>query len=429
MRPALLLLLALVGCAGHEREVVDPLEVLRDLELTRRADAPRGSAPGLLSLDEATAWALERSPALRARRAALPVASAARAIAETWPDPEVEWQANNVIADYIVERKSGQNSYVAGFQAMIELPRPGELDARSDVAAARFAREAVAVRAAEADLARDVRLAYAALLRAEAELALDLEAVTLAERLRDDTDARRATGQVTDLEVGLVRLPVELARATAAETETAVEAARQELNRLLGLAPDERWRPTTTLDALAAPAPADVAPLVSAALTRRPDVSGVVWEHREADATLALELAGRWPRLAIGTGISFELPIFSQFNWRGVERARLARAQAREAVVARVNLVRAEVHSVHARARAAQATLASAGPALEAGADDVIARARAAQAAGQAPVAQELTARLEVLTARRRALALRADAARATIDLDAATGALAPREP
>ncbi|MCO5169386.1 MAG: TolC family protein [Planctomycetes bacterium] len=425
-----LLTTATTGCAAHEPEVVDPAEVLRALEAVRidRLALPRPVAVvDGLSVDEAVALAARHNPGLHARRAWLPVARVGRTIAGLWPDPELEWIANNVIADLATHRRSSTNSYLAGFQLMFPLPRPGELDARVAVATARLAREAAQARAAEADLARDVRLAYTALLQAEAELELALAQVALSERVRAQTAERRALGQATDLEVGLAELPLRLARADVPRLEGEAEAARLALNALLGLPPRERWRATTTLAALASATPPPLpGPLVEAALARRPDLEAARWAHREADAEVALELALRWPRVGVGTGITIELPVFSRFNRWGVERARLARAAAREGLVEAVHALRADVHEALALAHAAHRTAEVHARALEEGADEVLRAAEAAQAAGQVPVIEVLAARAEALSARRRALAARADWAAAAVRLDAATGALAP---
>lgn len=421
---------ATIGCAAHEPEVVDPAEVLRALEATslERAAAPRPvTISDGLTVDEAVALAARHNPGLHARRAWLPVARVGRELAGLWPDPELEWIANNVIADLVTLRKVTTHSVLSGFQLMFPLPRPGELDARVAVAAARLAREAALARAAEADLARDVRLAYTALLQAEAELELVLAQVALAERAHAQTAERRAVGQATDLEVSLAELPMRQARAAVPHLEGEAEAARLTLNALLGLPPRERWRPTTTLDALASSTPPPLpGPLVEAALARRPDLEAARWAHREADAELALERALRWPRLAVGTGFAIELPVFSRFNRWGVERARLARAAARDGLVAAVHALRADVHEAHAVAQAAHRTAEVHARALEEGAEAVLRVAEAAQAAGQVPVIEVLAARAQALEARRRALAARADWAAAAVRLDAATGALAP---
>lgn len=431
MRVALLLSLLLAGCASYEPERLDALEVLRALEASRLAS--REPPPGVdlrdgLDVQEAAALALARNPGLVALRGRLPVAAVAREAADLWPDPQLEWQANNAIADFLDVRKSGRNSYIAGATAMLPLPRPGELDARVAVATAQLARAATELRAAEADLARDVRLACARVLRAEAGLELGQAQAAVTGRIRALTDERRGAGQATALEAALARLPYETARAALPPLEAEVAAARQALNLLLGLPPTEAWTLDATFDALAprdAPL-AGVDALVAEAVVRRPDVALALWEHREADAALALEVARQWPEIAIGTGISIELPIFSRWNHHGVEGARLARDAARDAVTDAVARARADVHATHVRAVSAHRAAMLHAPELEAAVEAVGARADEAVQAGQAPLLELLAARVEALEARRSALEARASWAEAGIELSAATGAFAP---
>lgn len=424
------------GCASHEPERIDPLAILERLE-ELRLESVASVLSGVtlddgLTLDEASALALRHSPELAAARARLAPLRVEVERADVWPDPQAGWSTGDVVGDLSGPGGPTGPSFVSGPSLFLELPRPGELSAKVAVATARLQRAVEEKRALEARVVRDVRLAYVELLVARGLVTIAREQADVAERLRADLITRRAAGEATALELELVNLPVEQVLAELPALDVGVEVARQRLNALLGLPPDDRWRPASDLDALQPPAPpavADEERLLRLAIARRPDVAAALWAHREADAELALERARRWPRVWIGTGILFDVPVFSRLNRYGVEQALRAREAARARVVAAVHAARAEVHAALARARAAHRTVVQHAQALEDSARSALTAADTALASGQLPLIEVLQARGRAIAARREALEARRAWLEAAIELQAATGELAPSPP
>ncbi len=428
---ALVALGALGGCASHEPERLDPLAVLEALDALRPA-AIASLHSGVtfadgLTLAEASALAMRSNLAVAAAHARLSPLRTEVERADLWPDPQVGWSAGDVVGDLATTPGTSGTSFAAGPSILFGFPRPGELSAKVDLATARLQQAVEEVRALEADVVGDVRREYARMLVAQGLVAVAREQADVAERLRADVVARRAAGEATDLDAELATLPVELLRAEVPGLVAREETARQRLNELLGLPPGARWRAASRLDELEPPAPSsDLERLVRTAIERRPDVAAASWAHRAADAALALERARRWPRLWLGTGVSFELPVFSRFNHFGVKQAARERAAARARVVAAVHDARADVHRALALAEAAHRVATEHADALDLSAGRALAAAEEALGAGQLPLVAVLDARARSIAARREALEARGAWLEAAVELQAATGELAP---
>lgn len=426
------------GCATYAPAPLAPLELLAELERVR-LDAPReGIAPvgtgagfdptnGLTDL-EAAALALHLNPALRGLRARIGVARAQLVEAGLLPDPVVGWDAMNVVADFVTERKSTGNSYVAGASLVWEVPRPGELDAREAVAQGRLEEARAALVRVEWELVRDVRLAYVRLAAARAGLELASGQVEIASSTVDYFERARAVGAATALQARLAVVARD--RVLADRLRLALEElqASHELLALAGLPPDTPLAledPAAALDArFVSPGPA--AELVRLAAERRPDLLELAALHAQAEGQLRLEVARQWPQLWIGTGLSISLPFFSRFNAPAIEAARHEREAARGRFVAALHVARRQVHQTVAELSRAAEQVALFREQLMPGLDDTLRLTRAALEAGEVTPIEILAAQGLVLGVQVEFLAARERFARARVTLDAASGRLLP---
>ena len=421
------------GCASYAPAPVDPLQVLRDLERASPSSvAPVGTsiviADGFSAL-EAAAVAVYLQPELRALRAEVGVTRAELVEAGLLPDPTIGWEAGNVVADFITDRKSTANSYLAGGYLSWDVPRPGEIDSREGVARARIDETRAALFAAEWRLVRDVQQAWLRLAAARAALDLNLTQAQVAQRTRDLVDAARNMGEATGVQVTLA--DVALARIETARAGMVLEEveSRQALLGLMGLPPTT---PLTLQDAAAAldrpPPPPNERPeaLAEAALGQRPDLRELEARYQQAEERLRYEVARQWPQLSIGSGIGVQVPIFSRFNAPAIETARRARDASRERLVTAVHEVRRSVHLAHATWVQADARVAALRERLLPRLEEALRLTRAAQAAGEVTPLEILTAQAQLLEVEREVLEARARRASARVELDAAAGVLSP---
>ena len=212
------------------------------------AQAPRDAAPAGnyvdpidgLSLDQATARALEQEPSLRATRSRVDVARGERLRASLRPNPTVSFDRR--------EEPGGTDSQMSiGVEWPLDLLRQGRRVAVADrgIAAAQLA---VADR--ERLLAAEVRARYGDVLATVRDLDTLSELVSATRRQYDLLRSRVDEGATPPLERDL--LDVELRRLEADRLLQAgrAEAALIELKRALGMRPDDAVRVRDSLEGL-----------------------------------------------------------------------------------------------------------------------------------------------------------------------------------
>jgi cobalt-zinc-cadmium efflux system outer membrane protein len=443
--PALVLAalaLAHGGCASAPDDVLDAAATLRTLEgLTLAAPPPASLArvtttsvafdpsDGLDST-ETSALALHLHPRLRALREEVGVARAELVEAGLLPDPTIGWESGNVVADFITDRKSSANSYIAGLTLAWDVPRPGEIGAREAAAAGRIQEARALLLQAEWELVRDVRLACVRLAAAEAGLALNAEQTRVAESTSARFVEAQRLGATTAIQTRLAAVAAARVFADQVRIELEATEARQALLALLGLPPRTPFvlQGGAALLEAAAPDAArdDLDALVALALKRRPDLAALAAQHAQAEAGLRLEEAGRWPQVSIGSGVGVELPFFSRFNAPAVETARRARLAARLRYEAAVHDVRRDVHTAHARLRLSAALVQRLQDTLVPAVADALRLTRLAVEAGEFTAFEVLTAQTQTLEAQTELLGARVRQAEARVGLESAAGRLTP---
>lgn len=229
--------------------------------------ATRAHADGPLRLADVVRMAREQSPQLEAARQRAKAAATLPAQVSTWDDPVVSHEAWNFPDNFDIGR--ADNNIVKLSQ---KIPFPGKRTTAGEVAARSAdvaARDADTV---ERDVVASAERAYADLWRAHEELAVMRRQRELAERVAHLSEQRYATSQATQADV--LRTQVEVTHMTNLEQTgvLAIDAARAELNRILGREPGE---PLGAPERPGMPhLPETPAPLIARALAERPEVAG-----------------------------------------------------------------------------------------------------------------------------------------------------------
>lgn len=219
--------------------------------------------------------------------------------------------------DFARERLNPEASFEAGrdtpheaFSLGVPLEFGGKRARRVDVANATLARTTAEIAVQALDIRRAVRLAYFELVAAANRLQVTTDLRGFAERMRNAARDRFESGAAPRLEA----LQAEVALATVDNEQEAargqLEAARAELNTLIGRPPEAPADPTDTFDVGALPQ--DIAAVVAAS----PDIVAIDREIDEALAREALARALRTPDSTISGGVLFDSPPDFTYGWK-----------------------------------------------------------------------------------------------------------------
>ncbi len=442
LAPALALALALAGCATGRDPTFAEGPAPRD---AARASGARPPAPPLdlshpLTLPECLRLAETSPPTAESFRARLDAARSLVAAAETWPNPVLAYQAQDLgLSDsdsHALTLQQQVVSYPLGFAWTREI-ETGLARARERGAAASVAEERRRLRL-------DVGRAFYEISAEEALAGVEEDAARVAEAVAALVERRVALGDATPLEL-------EQARAEGLDGRRRGELARRraELDRLalsLVLGAD-RPVPVTlaAASAVAPPLPPEIAaapagggapvpgeaaralaaPAVERALASRPDVRRAEADQRAAELARDLEerraapLAG----VVVGAGIregpngvggylgaSFPLPLFDRNEGRRARAGADLRAAAAETERAR-RRVALEVEGALVAWQRARASLdAYAEPSARAR-DHALEEVRRRLASGDVDYLDLLSAERDALAARRALVEARRDVA------------------
>ncbi len=292
---------------------------------------------GPLTLDEAVALALEYNPALRAAGYELQARENEAHQAGRPPNPELEAGVDEFGGS---GSRSGAKALEVGGGLAQTIELGGDRRARADVAAHGSELAAVGAEATRLDVITEVRQAFAAVLVAEARLALAEEQRVIARRLADTVERRANEGAVSPLEARRARVAAVIAVTVQKRARRTVQGTRARLAATFGG------------DATAIEVEGDLTALASVPdleelillLPLNPEVAQYAAIQNQARARARLERARRIPNPtvriggayfndvgepAVTSGISIPLP-FLDTN-RGAIRAAEARIMASEA--------------------------------------------------------------------------------------------------
>lgn len=310
------------------------------------------------------------------------------------------------------------------------------------MAAARIDAERLAQRLVQSglDLVRDVRLAHAELVLAEEQERLTALARSLKGRIAGIGEARLRLGDVSAMEATAARLDAARADAEAARSGHAVEAARDRLRTLLGLAGEEPPF-ASVAGSLPPEGPAELSALLRQALVARPDLRaaelGVEAAAERAGlarsevATLSgiLDANGAGKEgFELGPGLALELPFFGRNRGR-VERARAELDHEAKRYAAARQRIDLEVRQARTALVEARDALALWRERLVPAFEENAGRAESALAAGEVSTLAVLLARGLLVDARIRAAEAAAGVRRAAAGLDHGVGRSLERVP
>jgi outer membrane protein, heavy metal efflux system len=271
-------------------------------------------------------------------------------VARQRPNPEASFEA-------------GRDTPHEVFSLGVPLEFGGKRARRIDLANATLARTTADLLVQALDVRRAVRLAYFELVAAANRVQVTTELRGFAERTRNAARDRFESGAAPRLEA----LQAELALAQADNEQEAargrLDAARADLNTLIGRPPEAPAEPTEAFDG--GTLPADLAAAVAAS----PDIAAIDREIDEAVARQRLAETLRTPDTTVSGGVLFDSPPEFTYGWKAgvavtlpvfnrhtadvrVETARVAQLRAQRE--ARVTELTGQATADVARARAAR---------------------------------------------------------------------------
>jgi cobalt-zinc-cadmium efflux system outer membrane protein len=312
--------------------------------------SPSPPSASAITLQSALAAAEEYNRTLVAARLGRAVDLAGIDVARERPNPEAAFEA-------------GRDTPHEAFSVGVPLEFGGKRGRRVELANATLARTTVGIAVQGLEIRRAVRLAYFELVAAIRRVQVTTELRGFAERTRNAARDRFESGAAPRLEA----LQAELALAQADNEQEAargrLEAARVELNTLIGRSPDAAADPTVPF--VTGTLPVDLSAVVSVS----PDIAAIDREIDEAVARERLARAMRTPDPTISGGILLDSQPEFMYGWKAglavtipvftrhdagvrVEAARLVQLRAqREARLAELT---GQVTAAAARARAAR---------------------------------------------------------------------------
>lgn len=372
--PAALVALALAGCTGsrltpEDRALIDrvadagkavhPADPRLQSEVPGTdADADLAPAGRPLSLDVLVAAALARNPEVKAAEARLAAAKAKIPQAGALADPRVGVAFDDVPVRTADPTEGDRQGFV-----MQDLPFPGKLGLRADVAEKEAAAVAAALAAKERDVVAEVKKAFYELYAAERALAIQEEQIKLVEQFVAIAQTKYETGKATQQDLLKAQVELLMLQNDLLMLQAERATARVDLNRVL-------YRPAQAQLGLTPETPVevggqDLAALRRAALERRPELRAA-WAEVEKSAK-ARELAEKNRNLPDFTvewrymssrgemedrwmgGLSLNLPWFNPMHAYEVKETRAMAAASRSELLATRSTALAGVESGFAK--------------------------------------------------------------------------------
>lgn len=222
----------------------------------------------------------------------------------------------------------------------------GQHRVRTDIARAGLEGASADYRGTELDVIRDVRQAYAEVLRAQAVVDLDKETIKLAETVADAAQRQQELGNAPGAQTIKAQLQVALAQQDLVKDESDLEVQKARLNAVMGRDPAASFAAAGELTY--EPSGYSLETVRQAALAQRPEIMSAraALSARRSEIKSArlqrlpdVELeTGKDSFSAPETGVSLivSMPLFDFGSIRGKVQQAEARARAQEAATDRV---------------------------------------------------------------------------------------------
>jgi cobalt-zinc-cadmium efflux system outer membrane protein len=402
------------------------------LALALSANAARAEGQRI-TMEQALALAFERSPTLAAARAAVAEAEGRRTTAGTYPfNPELGVEG---AARTQADAHTGVDWSVALDQ---EVELKGQTGRREKVADAELAGARADLQTARRALSARVHLAFVDALAARELAAIEETHAALARDLVGIAEKRLQAGAGTQLEVNVAHIELGRAEGRVRAAQAEVTAAGVALAEVLAGDPAQPPEADGALDlpdAKVPPLPA----LLEQARAHRPELEAVRAARQAAGSRVDLADAEAVPNLGVGlfagreadgpdkifgAHVSLPLPLFNRNQGARAEaRATVGRVDAESAAVGLQ--VDREVAAAVARLQAATGTVQTLREHVVGTAQENLRLLEQAVEAGKIGGAEVLVVRQELREAQRELVEALADAWRARVELDVATGGIA----
>ena len=232
---------------------------------------------------------------------------------------------------------------------------------RKRLAAAQLEQARLRIGDAVLNLTAEVRYAYYALQGAEHTRAMLQKVVQAGEAAAELAERQHVAGNINALDLANEQAAFQQAKLELTHSEAEMLAARERLNRLMGLGNSPSWKISQTLPELPAAEPS-VDELEALALAQRLDLAATRQEVEVIEQAGALARRGVIPAVLVGidterdpdrtrvTGPSFEaeLPVFDR-RQAAIARAEAQFRQSQQQVAALETQIRSEVRSARDR--------------------------------------------------------------------------------
>jgi outer membrane protein, heavy metal efflux system len=305
---------------------------------TVEAQTPSAAPAPTLTLTDALERAVTTSPTIATARLQHPIDIAGVAVAGERPNPDVSYEA-------------AKETPRQAIGATLPIEIGGKRQRRIEVAKAAIAVGDAELSRVIVDVRREVRRLYFEAVAAEqkAQIADDLRA--LGQRARDAANARVIAGDSARSDLTLSDLSLANAESELTGARGEAEAARAELNTVIGQPPETRW---TFADPLSSGALMTSQQATDLAARSNADLQVLDRQIEEQTAKVTLAKALTVPDVSVGGSFTYDAEPEFRYGWRvtggvtvpvftthkagvAVEQATLARLkQEREAVVSRI---------------------------------------------------------------------------------------------
>lgn len=298
-----------------------------------KADIPAlikpAAQPATLALDQAIAWALEKSPVLGASASRADAATASRSQAGALPNPELSIEAENIYGDGPYDGTGGAE-ITYGVSQLVELP--GKRGNRVRVAEAEKTKIHYVRDGARLDLIRDITIAYAELAAAQRDFDVIEQERALAGEVMDSVAAKVEAGKEPPIQKNKANIELSSSDIALDRARRALNTKKQILKTLMGGDTGDFIIDSQTLPELVEPGPIDT---YLSRLLQTPDARSLDADVMQAQSSLSLEKANAFPDPTLGfgvrqfreddsqafvAGVSFPLPVFN-LNRAGIARA------------------------------------------------------------------------------------------------------------
>lgn len=425
------------GCATYRPAPIEPIQVLEGLEAIEWQIPPEAPATDFASTQsqavgprELAAFAVSTNPQLAAVRADVGVRRALLVEAGLLPDPELGWDAMNVLASQMIDGAHSSHDVLSGFGLMFPLLRPGERDSRVGAAEWRTEEARRLVVAAEWSLTRDIHVAFEEVHGAEILLAQTRALTELAASTTKYFERAREAGAATAIQSNLALGQLQAIRLEGVRVEARVLQARQALNALLGLPPgiELALRPSEDPSGNAYLGESTEA-LTSHAVESRPDLAVLLARYQAAEEEVRLAVSKQYPLVSIGTGLSLTLPFFSKFGRPEMQTALAKRERLGREFTAAVHATRQQIAAAHTLWKLAEREVELVEGELLPNAERNLELSQEAFQAGEVTLLESLALQRALVEARTRHTETRAERSKRAWTLLAASGRLLSANP